>query len=246
MTTYFGECQSDGSLIGAVAGYDYGGPAYVGNVGITYTAPGSGTQTIESLGIYARSGGTSGDIRCALYNDDLSLRCQWDAALAISDDTPSWRDKATANLTGTTTVVGGLNYHFYYTLGASNYPQPAYNTGNAGDWKWEAGEYLSGFPSTMTEPAGGNSAGRIIMRCGVTVASGAIEQEGFRFRNDDGSESGATWKAAQDTNINLAADTAFRLREIINATGDPASAGYQDEYRYKPPGGSFGAWRKLQ
>jgi hypothetical protein len=73
----------------------------------------------------------------------------------------------------------------------------------------------------------------------------SIEQEGFRFRNDDGSESAATWKADQDVNITLAADTAFRLRALLNATGDPASIGAQAEYRYKPSGGAFGSWTKI-
>ena len=77
------------------------------------------------------------------------------------------------------------------------------------------------------------------------VSSTAIEQEGFRFRNDDGSESAATWKASQDTNISLAADTAARIRMLLNATGDPASIGAQLEYRYKPSGGAFGSWTKV-
>lgn len=72
-----------------------------------------------------------------------------------------------------------------------------------------------------------------------------LDQEGFRFRNDDGSESAATWKANQDTNITLAADTAARLRMLVNATGDPASKNYQLEYRHKPSGGSFGSWKKV-
>jgi hypothetical protein len=77
------------------------------------------------------------------------------------------------------------------------------------------------------------------------VSAASIEQEGFRFRNDDGSESAATWKANQDTNITLAADTPFRLRKLLNATGDPASIGSQLEYRYKPSGGAFGSWGKV-
>ena len=64
----------------------------------------------------------------------------------------------------------------------------------------------------------------------VSSASATIEQEGFRPRNDDGTEATATWKANQDTNITLAADTAFRLRMLLNATGDPASIGAQLEY----------------
>jgi hypothetical protein len=77
------------------------------------------------------------------------------------------------------------------------------------------------------------------------VSAASIEQEGFRFRNDDGSESAATWKANQDTNITLAADTAARIRMLLNATGDPASIGAQLEYRYKPSGGAFGSWTKV-
>jgi hypothetical protein len=77
------------------------------------------------------------------------------------------------------------------------------------------------------------------------VSSAAIDQEGFRFRNDDGSESAATWKANQDTNITLAANTAFRLRELLNAIGDPASINAQLEVRYKPSGGAFGSYVKV-
>jgi hypothetical protein len=76
-------------------------------------------------------------------------------------------------------------------------------------------------------------------------SSSSIEQEGFRFRNDDGSEAAATWKANQDVNITLAADTAARIRMLLNATGDPASIGAQLEYRYKPSGGAFGPWTKV-
>jgi hypothetical protein len=49
-------------------------------------------------------------------------------------------------------------------------------------------------------------------------AGGAVitEQEGFRFRNDDGSESSATWKQDQDVNATVAVDQNFRLRFLIN------------------------------
>jgi len=77
------------------------------------------------------------------------------------------------------------------------------------------------------------------------AAAASIEQEGFRFRNDDGSESAATWKASQDTNITLAADTAFRLRFLLKATGNPDSIDAQAEARVKPSGGAFGSWEKI-
>jgi hypothetical protein len=79
----------------------------------------------------------------------------------------------------------------------------------------------------------------------IVYYTSTIEQEGFRFRNDDGSESAATWKANQDTNITLAADTSTRIRMLLNATGDPASIGAQLEARYKPSGGAFGPWTKV-
>jgi len=77
------------------------------------------------------------------------------------------------------------------------------------------------------------------------VTSVTLTQEGYRFRNDDGSESGATWKASQDTNINLPANTAARLRILIDGSDDPDSANYQLEARLKPSGGSFGPWYKV-
>lgn len=58
------------------------------------------------------------------------------------------------------------------------------------------------------------------------VVTTTLDQEGYRWRNDDGSETTATWKAAQDTTVTLAPGETGRLRTIINATGDPPSAGY--------------------
>lgn len=56
-------------------------------------------------------------------------------------------------------------------------------------------------------------------------------QEGFRWRNDDGSESAATWAAAQDTNITEDKNITKRLRVLVNATGDPASTSFQLEVK---------------
>lgn len=76
-------------------------------------------------------------------------------------------------------------------------------------------------------------------------AAATLIQEGFCFRNDDGSETTATWNADQDANITLGANTAKRLRFVIDTTGDPASKNLQLEYRYKPSGGAFGSWTKV-
>lgn len=59
-----------------------------------------------------------------------------------------------------------------------------------------------------------------------------VEQEGFRFRADDGGETSATWLAAQDTNITRGIATNTRLRMLLNntvANADPSA--YQLEYK---------------
>jgi hypothetical protein len=57
------------------------------------------------------------------------------------------------------------------------------------------------------------------------TAGGALtrEQEGYRWRNDDGSETTATWVANQDTDITFASNTVVRLRILTNVTGDAPS-----------------------
>lgn len=60
----------------------------------------------------------------------------------------------------------------------------------------------------------------------------ALELEGFRWVNDDGSESASTFAAAQDTNFSLPLDTPKRLRCIVNSvTTSPATSKYRLEYK---------------
>ena len=75
--------------------------------------------------------------------------------------------------------------------------------------------------------------------------SASLTQYAFRFRNDDGSESAATWDAAENTNVSLSPGSKIRLRVGIDATGNPESKDFQLEYRRKPSGGSFGDWGKV-
>lgn len=69
----------------------------------------------------------------------------------------------------------------------------------------------------------------ILSETGAGAAT--LEQTHYRFRNDDGSETTATWAAAEDTPISLAKNTPVRLRVEIGATGDPANAAYKLQYR---------------
>jgi len=78
---------------------------------------------------------------------------------------------------------------------------------------------------------------------GLAGAAATIEQEGFRFRNDDGSESAATWRQTQDVDDTIAKDTNFRLRFLLSATGDPVTSKFQVEY--KETSAEDTRWRKI-
>lgn len=69
------------------------------------------------------------------------------------------------------------------------------------------------------------------------ATSATLEQEGFRWYEDNGSESAASASAAQDTNITAAAGATKRLRMLVNATGDPATK--QFKLQWKKSGGSW-------
>lgn len=192
MTTYFGECNSDGSLHQSVAGYDYGGPNHIASFNATYQCPGSGTIDITSLGIYARSGGTAGDIRLAIYDTSWNLICQWTNALSVSDDTPAWRDVVAADMTGTKTLTGGTSYRIAYSM-ATDYPRIGYHTEFlSGDWKYEAGDYSAGgFPASLSEPNDGSTAGRMFVRVGLQ--DGGAAEPAYGYATPDAPEVATSW-----------------------------------------------------
>ncbi len=73
--------------------------------------------------------------------------------------------------------------------------------------------------------------------------SASYEQEGYRWREDDGSETAATWIVAQDTDITRAKETNTRLRVISNATGNPAT--HQTTLEYRKVGDADSEWRSV-
>lgn len=76
---------------------------------------------------------------------------------------------------------------------------------------------------------------------GVDRAS--LDQEGYRFRNDDGSESAATWRQNQDTVDEVARDTNIRLRVLVDASGNPNSEQYRLDYKEASDGAA--EWRAV-
>lgn len=98
---------------------------------------------------------------------------------------------------------------------------------------------------TWPNPAGAGTFTDYLFSVYLTYdvpVSAAIEQEGYRFRNDDGSETTATWRASQDTPVSINKNTNTRLRILLDATDDPDSADFQIEYRIA---GSSDPWLKI-
>jgi hypothetical protein len=63
------------------------------------------------------------------------------------------------------------------------------------------------------------------------AAPATLTQTHFRWRNDDGSETTATWAAAEDTNVSIALATNTRLRAQVKTTGDAPATAYTLYYK---------------
>lgn len=74
-------------------------------------------------------------------------------------------------------------------------------------------------------------------------AGATIEQEGFRFGTDDGSESTHGWPAAQDTDITAPVDQSVLLRILANQTGTVGPKKYKLEYQRSTDPSN--AWKKV-
>jgi len=197
---------------------------------------------VDSLEVYSRNANEAHNVKIAIYSTDLATKKGESNAIAV----PVSGDLAWLSGTpsGTITLVGGTDYAFAFSIPvAMDNCYWGYKTTTSGYCGYQSGDYVAtSFPATLT--LGTALAYEPMIRVGVS-SSASIEQEGFRHRNDDGDEAGATWKANQDMNITLAADTAFRLRFLLKATGNPDSIDAQVEARVKPSGGAFGAWEKI-
>lgn len=83
------------------------------------------------------------------------------------------------------------------------------------DYLFDAFEHSSGIPPRLTIT--------------YTPPPVSLDQEGYRFRNDDGTETTATWLANQD--VDVTATGPKRLRMLINAVSDPPSTGFGLQYK---------------
>lgn len=136
---------------------------------------------------------------------------------------------ATTDITATPDTSGGFTelYDVPAVSGSEGYAclQAQYRTGStstAVEWDDINANSIAVFGSPM-------GLGLEI----VAAAGGAAttETEGFRFYQDDAAPGSATPLAAQDTTINIAASTKFRLRILTDTTNDLASSTRTLQYR---------------
>ena len=89
-------------------------------------------------------------------------------------------------------------------------------------------------------PSGGNGPVLTI----VYTDPLSLTQEGYRVRNDDGTETTATWKAAQDiAATGVSASQNVRLRTLIDVSGDAPSQTYKLQYKRNSDAAS--EWRDV-
>jgi hypothetical protein len=73
----------------------------------------------------------------------------------------------------------------------------------------------------------------------ILVDKPVIDAHAFRFRNDDGNETTATWIAAQNTTITQPIDAPFRIRFLLQETTGNTLPSADLTLRYRINGGSF-------
>ncbi len=169
--------------------------------------------------------------------DDLQITAT-DSASAGAPTTAGERMVAAGGSTAVTTAVASWNNITWSTAGYNTSASIASviqelvndNNGLASGagiviWVNETNQISSYVAAELNEYAGSAEVAKLTINYEVT------DQEGFRFRNDDGSETTATWLADQDTNITRDKDLTTRLRFLVDSTGDLSASQYQLEWR---------------
>ncbi len=70
-------------------------------------------------------------------------------------------------------------------------------------------------------------------------ATATFDQDSFRGRNDDGSETTATWKANANINWTQAVDENFRVRFLIQETAGVAESNFKEDLQYNLNGAGW-------
>lgn len=194
-----------------------------------FTPTENGTITgINFIG-FKDFGGTA-NVRFAVYSDNAGVPNQL-LAYTNTNTLVGTTLQSYGGTSFTEQVVGGLNI----TSGVPVWlalmnDDPStirayYDAGDAGQTYLASPSFTTWNWQTTITSAQNIAAVKLSIYADYTPSapSDAI-QEGFRFRNDDGSETTATWLAAQDANAYKPLNQNVRLRMLIDSTGDLPSA----------------------
>lgn len=202
------------------------------------------TQGINSASIskIGKQGFPHGDILRVIFADGL-------AGLADGDTITLYISSihATSNLnilayTSTSAVTATEEIQISISTGANVFTLTTAFIGQLGD----LGSGAWGVRIANTAWGSGGGGDIQIAEVDADISSGVavLDQDGFQFINDDGSESAATDIAAEDTNITRDADENTRLRIQVDTTGgDPDAA--TRTLQYKEVADSANEWRDV-
>lgn len=125
----------------------------------------------------------------------------------------------------------------YFTNSLSeptNYPLTLYDLPGASTTAWTKADLATaqiGERVTAVDGLDDVYTSQLWMMVEYDNPSSDYEQEGFRWRDDDGDEDGATWLQAQDTDITREIETNTRLRLLLNTTGDPSPVAFMLQFK---------------
>lgn len=171
------------------------------------------------------------------------IDCDWNGWVVESTnfDTEAFRIDGTGAATSgsttiatvdrTLTIIISSNIHQYVEDSAVNI--------RVQDVLFEA--WLSADTTLNWRRGGNDTTGRLQLYVVQMPQSVVYEQEGYRWRDDDGSESAATWREAQDTTTTVNIGETVRLRVLSANTGNvtPPSATATLQWRRQGDADSF-------
>jgi hypothetical protein len=196
-------------------------------------SPATGSQT---LALTCTSSGDGAKIVYGFYKgiDTASAVRDTDGVQAGS---PGSYDTKTLTASSGDMIVGWVfGYTGSASVGSPTFQNISEVTTYGTTYRSAVGSWAEGSPSgntsvgvsAWTDVADGGICAVVLKPSAVTATS---EQEGYRFINDDGSESAASFAADQDTGLTAPAGVNKRIRFLINTTGDVSSTQFQLEYK---------------
>jgi hypothetical protein len=145
MSAYFGACDSAGVASGSSLNSDNGICFWH-----TYTCPGSGSQTLQTLGAYChKESGGNAYVRVGIYNSaGTTLIAQTSGmAITVNDSVDSWLEEAVS-----ATLTGGTDYIIAWAAHPSVDVYCDHVDETRSDAAYKYIDYSAGLPSSLPTP----------------------------------------------------------------------------------------------